>query len=187
MTCINIEINQFSCKKIIITDYSEYDINKGTISFSVIKIKIPGQSKLVELKFNNNSSTILDSKNLGIQKILTDVLKDIPEGFYKFDIEVTQTKNGVITTSFGSFCHFNNCNIDCYIDKLKLDILSNKCCEDSDCSNKLKDSYLLLNDLELYRDGIKASAELCKEEAVKELYNCLKNKINLSDVQCKCK
>ena len=187
MTCINIDIIQSSCNKIIITDYSEYDLTKGPITSKIVKILVPGQTKIIEVDFNINSTTILDCKNLNIQRITTDPVKDLLEGLYELNIEVTQVKDGITTTSFQTICHFNMCSIDCSISKLKLDILSNKCCDDNDCSNKLKDSYKFLNELELYRDGIKASSELCNKETVKELYKCLKTKLSLSDVQCKCK
>ena len=185
--CILIEILQNSCKKLSIQDYSEYDLTKGVITTSVLKVKSPGQTKWVDLVFKDSGVTLIDNKILGIQRLINETLSDLSEGFYEFVIEVTQVKDGITTFSTQNFCYFNSCSIDCKIDQLQLDILAEKCCEDNDCKGKLSDSYKLLEDLKLYREGIKASAELCKKETVTDLYKCLKLKLETQNVDCKCK
>ena len=185
--CILIEILQNSCKKISIQDFSEYDLSKGSIISSIIKIKSPGQEKWKSISFVNGGITIIDNKILGIQKNINESLSDLLEGFYEFKILVTQSLNGIETLTEEVYCYFNSCNIDCKIDQLKLEILSNKCCDNLNCNDKLSDSYKLLETLKLYRDGIKSSAELCKKETVSDLYKCLKSKLELDNVKCKCK
>lgn len=185
--CLLIEILQNSCKKITIQDFSEYDLTKGKIISSIIKVKSPGQEKWKTISFITGGTTLIDNKILEIQKNLSDTISDLLEGYYEFKITVIQSLNGVETINTETFCYFNSCNIDCKIDQLKLDILSNKCCEDLECQGKLSSSYSLLETLKLYRDGIKASAELCKKQTVLDLYKCLKSKLEIEDVNCKCK
>lgn len=184
--CLNFEIIQNSCKQIILKDYSTYDLTKGNITSVKLYILVPGQTESKVLQIPFKEDVVLNSLNMGLSKS-TNSLQDIAEGYYEFKIEVEQTLNTVKNTLKEEFCYFNSCNLDCQISNLTLDLLSKKCCDDLECSNKLSSNTKQIETLKLYREGLKSTANMCKREYADELYECLKTKLGNTNDKCNCK
>ena len=179
MNCLYTNIKNKTCYKIVLEDCTDI---KGTILSSKVNVLIPGQTKSTELKFNVGSLTYIDSINTKLQKLINNPLMELPTGMYTFDIEIVfSNEKKEIETIKEQFCFFNFCNIKCIIDQLKLDIVLDKCKKESntDCSSTKDYNLDLISTIDMYIEGIKASAELCKMETVNKLYTCLKSKLDI--------
>jgi hypothetical protein len=186
---LNLEFSQHSCKYIYVNNTSEYDLTLGAVKTTYIKVLSPGQTETIQLSIPFEGQLTLNAKNLGQQTDLNALLQDILEGYYTIELVVTQQLNNSspIVTSSETFCYYNTCQLDCTIDKKTLEFLQNKCCNEQDCTGKLRQETKDIETLKLYREGLKSSASLCKKETATEIHECLQYKLGVLNIDCGCK
>ena len=186
---LNLEFSQHSCKYIYVNNTSEYDLTLGNIVSTYVNVLTPGQTETIKLLIPFEGQLTLNAKNLGQQTNLSKYLQDILEGYYTLELVVEQQidVNSPIVINKETFCYFNTCQLDCTIDKRTLELLQNKCCNENDCTGKLRQETKDIETLKLYREGLKSSASLCKKETATEIYECLQYKLEVLNIDCGCK
>lgn len=186
---LHLEFSQHSCKYIYVNNTSEYDLTLGNIVSTYVNVLTPGQTIAKKILIPFEGQLTLNAKNLGQQTNLSKYLQDILEGYYTLELVVEQQvdPNSPLVINKETFCYFNTCQLDCAIDKKTLELLQNKCCNENDCTGKLRQETKDIETLKLYREGLKSSANLCKKETATEIYKCLQYKLGVLDIDCGCK
>jgi hypothetical protein len=183
-----LEFSQNSCKNIYLNNLSEYDLSLGAIKSTYINVLVPGQTVPVKILIPFQGQIVLNAKNMGIQKNLSVYLQDLTEGYYQFDFTVEQQidPNSPVTSNTEQFCYVNTCQLDCVIAQKTLDLLQNKCCNQEDCSGTLNKATQYIENLNLYKEGLKAAGSTCKQETANEILACVREMLALEPYDCKC-
>lgn len=168
-------IDTHSCHTFGIADLSYYNPLQE-IKNATLQVITPFDDEAVEVRYNKNSITILNSNNLKITNVLdTDNLVELPDGLYTAKMSICPEDQFYFEKSW-----FRTCQLECKYNKalLKLDISECSTCFD-------KDKLAQLQRTNIYIQGIKANVENCNIAQAKKLYSAA-SKILENILNCNC-
>lgn len=168
-------LDTHSCKTLAIMDISQYK-DVDNVEGKVLQILPPNDLPLVELNYNQNAITIINSNSLKITKVAdATYLQDLPDGIYTIKISVCPYDKNWAEKKI-----FRVCQIWCKFYKAFLKVKTNEC---SSCTglNANKDLYKAWE----YLIGITASAEDCNYSGATKNYQVANNILDRI-IDCSC-
>ena len=155
-----IVLNTNSCLTLGLADTSTYSAAQG-FNGATLQIVTPFSPIPVELNYNQNAVTLLNSNNLNITNVSdTAFLAELPDGIYTAKISICPYDQFWFEDTW-----FRTCQLECKYDQALLQLNISEC---ENCYNpeKLK----VLNRVFLYIQGIKANTKIDNYREAQKLY-----------------
>ena len=171
-----LELPTHNLKTIALADTSYYNPN-SIITGNILQIRLPDRDKVIELPYNSNGVTILNSNSLGITNIVDEqFLIDLPDGAYTAKISICPYDQFWFESTW---YRIDQLQCKYYNAILKLDLSQCQECFSPEVDNEIWTAKRFI-------DGIKANVEQGNINQASKLYN-VANYILDDILNCTCK
>ena len=168
-------LNTYNVRTLAVVDTSYYN-SQSVISGQLLQVLCPGYQNPVELSYQQSGVTVLNSNNLGITNVLSELdLVPLPDGAYTIKISFCPYEQNWFEKTI-----YRTTKLELAFDKalLLLDLNSCSTCYSTDLADELQKAWM-------YIQGVHANAQNMNINQSNECYGVASKIIN-NIINCRC-